>query len=249
MDDVDFTILAATSVLGDLIEKCPPAEACRDAFDRMSKATVQMCLSTTGSGSHSLGLDSRRSVQTFQSTDANGREKREDTSTDLGTSQSGSPPQEFGSMDRYHRPAPRFDMNLRDLFPQTEGGSRTITRPIKSEAGSNQISPIRPKQELMTFIHSNQAQGQISQDFRSGIGQADGVDSALDPNLNQQHFSTAPSLYPNYELQGMDFSNGTGSSGFDLGFGLGLDFDHDWSDGPQYDLFEGFFFGGSGAGM
>ncbi|KAI5821311.1 fungal-specific transcription factor domain-containing protein, partial [Pyronema omphalodes] len=44
MDDVDFTILAATSVLGDLVDVCPPAAACRDAFERMSKATVQMCL-------------------------------------------------------------------------------------------------------------------------------------------------------------------------------------------------------------
>lgn len=44
MDEVDFTILAATSVLGDLVEKCPPAAACRDAFERMSRATVQMCL-------------------------------------------------------------------------------------------------------------------------------------------------------------------------------------------------------------
>ncbi|KFY77751.1 hypothetical protein V499_02942 [Pseudogymnoascus sp. VKM F-103] len=47
MDEVDFNILAATSVLGDLVEKCPPAEACRDAFDRMAKATVQMCMSTS----------------------------------------------------------------------------------------------------------------------------------------------------------------------------------------------------------
>ncbi|TVY67428.1 Positive regulator of purine utilization, partial [Lachnellula suecica] len=61
MDEVDFTILAATSVLGDLIEKCPPAEACRDAFDRMSKATVQMCMSTTGFSSSAQGLHSRRS--------------------------------------------------------------------------------------------------------------------------------------------------------------------------------------------
>ncbi|TGZ77262.1 hypothetical protein EX30DRAFT_360191 [Ascodesmis nigricans] len=45
MDEVDFTILAATSVLGDLIGKCPPAEACRDSFARMSKAVVSMCLS------------------------------------------------------------------------------------------------------------------------------------------------------------------------------------------------------------
>ncbi|WEW54875.1 hypothetical protein PRK78_000301 [Emydomyces testavorans] len=50
LDEVDFTVLGATSVLEDLMEKCPPAEACRDAFERMSKATVQMCLSTTGFG-------------------------------------------------------------------------------------------------------------------------------------------------------------------------------------------------------
>lgn len=55
MDEVDFTILAATSVLGDLVEKCPPAEACRDAFDRMSKATVAMCMSTTGFSSNAPG--------------------------------------------------------------------------------------------------------------------------------------------------------------------------------------------------
>ncbi|EFQ98536.1 purine utilization positive regulator [Nannizzia gypsea CBS 118893] len=69
LDDVDFTVLAATSVLKDLIEKCPPAEACRDAFERMSKATVQMGLSTTGFGqqvgagerlsTHSLSAQSR----------------------------------------------------------------------------------------------------------------------------------------------------------------------------------------------
>ncbi|KAI0586901.1 c6 transcription factor [Pyrenophora tritici-repentis] len=54
LDDVDFTVLAATSVLGDLIDNCPPAEACRDAFDRMSKATIQMCMSTTGFGAQAL---------------------------------------------------------------------------------------------------------------------------------------------------------------------------------------------------
>ena len=36
------------------------------------------------------------------------------------------------------------------------------------------------------------------------------------------------------------------SSGPDIGFGvgnMGLDFQHDWSDGQQFDLFDGFFFG------
>src|SRR4051795_5832163 len=50
MDEVDFTILAAKSVFSDLIDKCPPAEACRDAFDRTAKATLKMANSTGGFG-------------------------------------------------------------------------------------------------------------------------------------------------------------------------------------------------------
>ena len=37
----------------------------------------------------------------------------------------------------------------------------------------------------------------------------------------------------------------------DLGFGpgvMGFDYSHDWSDGQQLDLFEGFFFGNNGGG-
>lgn len=36
--------------------------------------------------------------------------------------------------------------------------------------------------------------------------------------------------------------------GIDLGFGMAMDFQHDWSENPNYDLLEGYFFGGSGAG-
>ncbi|KAA8630920.1 hypothetical protein SMACR_00882 [Sordaria macrospora] len=50
VDEVDFTILAAKSVFTDLMDKCPPAEACRDAFDRTAKATIKMANSTGGFG-------------------------------------------------------------------------------------------------------------------------------------------------------------------------------------------------------
>lgn len=56
MDEVDFTILAANSVLTDLIDKCPPAEACRDAFDRTAKATVKMANNNGGFGSPNYTL-------------------------------------------------------------------------------------------------------------------------------------------------------------------------------------------------
>ncbi|PHH65349.1 hypothetical protein CDD81_2761 [Ophiocordyceps australis] len=50
MDEVDFTILAAKSVFTDMIDKCPPAETCRDAFDRTAKATIKMASSCGGFG-------------------------------------------------------------------------------------------------------------------------------------------------------------------------------------------------------
>lgn len=50
MDEVDFTILAATSVFTDFMDKCPPAEACRDAFDRTVKATLKMVNASGGFG-------------------------------------------------------------------------------------------------------------------------------------------------------------------------------------------------------
>ncbi|KAG5981959.1 hypothetical protein E4U55_002467 [Claviceps digitariae] len=50
MDEVDFTVLAAKSVFSDMIEKCPPAETCRDAFDRTARATMKMVNSNGGFG-------------------------------------------------------------------------------------------------------------------------------------------------------------------------------------------------------
>jgi hypothetical protein len=54
-------------------------------------------------------------------------------------------------------------------------------------------------------------------------------------------------LNNNMGASGEDFNFEAG--GLDLGFGMGLDLQHDWSDGQQYDLFDGFFFGnGNGNG-
>lgn len=41
---------------------------------------------------------------------------------------------------------------------------------------------------------------------------------------------------------------GFGSGGIDLGFGMAVDFHHDWSETANLDLLEGYFFGGSGGG-
>lgn len=120
MDSVDFTILAATSVLDDMIEKCPPAETCRDAFDRMAKSTVKMCMSTTGFGSSGQGLDTHSNIP-----------KEEPGRVDQPAPQPNLPPRS--------RPQPHFDMSLTDLLrtsPPQPAPSRlaVAVRPsIKSE--------------------------------------------------------------------------------------------------------------------
>jgi hypothetical protein len=120
MEHVDFTILAATSVLGDMIDKCPPAETCRDAFDRMSKATVQMCMSTTGFGSSGEGLDTH-SIQPKEDPD------RADHPVPSS------------------RPKHNFDMSLSDLLntsPHPPSGRPSI----KSESSHNDSHPFHQLQ-------------------------------------------------------------------------------------------------------
>jgi hypothetical protein len=134
MDEVDFTILAATSVLSDLIEKCPPAEACRDAFNRMSKATVQMCMSTTGFSTSTQGFNSKQqrsqrgdsdmSLDYFgapassQFTMSNSRNSRTPSSRNHRASTSSNEQQQ-----PINRQKPQFDMGLNDLFPASSGVS------------------------------------------------------------------------------------------------------------------------------
>src|SRR2546423_11407045 len=95
------------------MQKWPPAEACRDAFERMSKATVQMCMSTTGFG---FGQDrDRADARSRPSLSGSEQESAssypDPSSTNYSYSTHVQPP-------RPRRPPPKFDMNLRDLFPQ-----------------------------------------------------------------------------------------------------------------------------------
>lgn len=144
LDDVDFTVLAATSVLGDLIDKCPPAEACRDAFDRMSKATVQMCMSTTGFGPQalrSLPQSQQHYPQTSHSptatytsaSDTDGRSDADMQGYPRNTGYFSQQPHQ-----RSRKPVPRFDMNLKDLFSDDETDKRSFSRV------SNQVNTMRP---------------------------------------------------------------------------------------------------------
>ena len=109
------------------MDKCPPAEACRDAFDRMAKATVSMCVSTTGFGIRAPLLDVPKPNHIRNPPSHSQSPSIHSTPTHLATQQQQAVQQQLqpsyftGQNDygqvRAQRPRPQFDMNLRDLFP------------------------------------------------------------------------------------------------------------------------------------
>lgn len=257
LDDVDFTVLAATSVLGDLMEKCPPAEACRDAFERMSKATVQMCMSTTGFG---FGKDRDEPGMPSRPTLSNTERSRATTFSEPIGSQYSHPSQSAAVRPR--RPPPRFDMNLRDLFPE-----EIDTHDLPSQSvpqymfGGSSRLPQQGQSQVMTSQSTQPSATRTSGHINAGLGMSANNGSNGQSN---QYFNTQQQQSPFYNtsgygsefvgIPGMDFLNSapgddfnSDMSGIDLGFGMGTEFQHDWNDGTQLDLFDGFFFG-NGAG-
>ncbi|KAJ5351688.1 hypothetical protein N7452_000662 [Penicillium brevicompactum] len=283
LDEVDFTVLAATSVLGDLMHKCPPAEACRDAFERMSKATVQMCLSTTGFGSQ---VDMSRLHATSQAHNQFDPRRARQSANQHSRAAQGQARR--ANQTRSSRPVPKFDMNLGDLFSdgapmvdpsQQEGRPKGPSYPQPETIAHNfpdQSQPYGqhhpsmeyyPKYETQgspqphpQFYYSNSPQQSGSPgshthglaptdaeapqpisldflDFGSGDAESQGnLEGDGNPDYNMM--AAAPSLGHNLGQ----------NVGIDLGFGMAMDFQHDWSENPNYDLLEGYFFGGSGAG-
>lgn len=272
---MDFTVLAATSVLGDLMHKCPPAEACRDAFERMSKATVQMCLSTTGFGSqvdisriHATQFDHNRARQPMNQNRAGQGQARRATQT------------------RSSRPVPKFDMNLGDLFTDNNlsersrqegrsgGPSYPQPEPIAHNYPPDQARPYGQHNPSMDYYPKYENQGSPQphpQFYYSNSPQQSGSPGSHTHGLAP----TDPDAQQGISLDFLDFGSGDAENqgnmeegnpeynmmsapalgqnlgqnvGIDLGFGMAMDFQHDWSENPSYDLLEGYFFGGSGAG-
>ena len=274
---MDFTVLAATSVLSDLIEKCPPAEACRDAFDRMSKATIQMCLSTTGFGSQALAHLA----------------KLKPLSSESPTVYTSGQADSFGNGQDYshtsqnpQRRQPRFDMNLKDLFVDDgiEASSFGSVRGLRIMPPPLQAQLQQPSQQRAQTLQSepstySNADSLISPTLQRQYSAS--TSTSLSPNLPQHaqphasqisHFQITDqtpytsfaqniqSTYPDFggfndldfldsfPVNGANASHGDNPNALDLGFGMGFDGNHDWADGNGLDIFDGFFFGGTGNG-
>ncbi|KAL2354204.1 fungal-specific transcription factor domain-containing protein [Cryomyces antarcticus] len=277
LDDVDFTVLAATSVLGDLIAKCPPAEACRDAFDRMSKATIQMCLSTTGFGEQAAAYETRRQGSTYQRRPYAPEQRGETAQYGHGQGQQ----THANPQQNARRPRPKFDMNLGDLFHDRTSSSeyqqRHRTPPHLFKLESASALPTYPQSTQPNVLHQQHhpplppfatSPGRRADSLTTDPSASANIDPALRFSPQSYCHLSMPA-YPASNLTtttpfpALDFLTNSSSRpdhdalDFDLGFGAGgMAWDGSgggggggdgWSEGGGFDLFDGFFFGG-GAG-
>ncbi|KAK3990093.1 positive regulator of purine utilization [Cladorrhinum sp. PSN332] len=167
MDEVDFTILAATSVFTDLMDKCPPAEACRDAFDRTVKATLKMVNASGGFGqqyqpSHSRENSTRdwASRSDSASVSSSRRSLKRPPSMDYISSSGGDPYSNSAASSTIfrhhhsHHPHAQQQFRLSNIPPlKTESGStsgdgfslmRNLPAPPRSNASSVPENPLTP---------------------------------------------------------------------------------------------------------
>ena len=206
--------------------KCPPAEACRDAFERMSRATINLCLSTTGFASSSTAFKTQN----------HGRSQKAFPAPGAAWSQFGqqeSPP-----------PLPEIRMDFQtDIGDQTQNGGN---EPAVGNYGR--------KQDAFQPVHTPQSRNHQSLDEIGMAEQRQSSSMSKEPLPPNEVTFSGPND-PFFTPYGIPASNDLDEfladydiSGFDgqLGMNFGLSGnEHDWSNGVQLDLFDGFFFGGA----
>ncbi|KAK5144593.1 hypothetical protein LTR32_003506 [Rachicladosporium monterosium] len=267
LDDVDFTVLVATSVLTDLISKCPPAEACRDAFTRMSKATISMVMGTTGFGNAStLGS------QPLSSPGSYFRALSLSTTTQqqqIGAEVLNATGAEYERVTTRQTKMPQFDMNLRDLFSDDELANhqapehpeRQAYRSIPSrQAAPGASSTPRLKTEPTTFsiLSPQNTGGDTSHYHQRHASTATTHRSSPQQQTYSQPFADAlprSPQQPDFTFDDLSFldsfdiaadqSNASWTGANDLSGtgGGGFDGNGAWEVNGGVDLFDGFWFG------
>lgn len=251
----------------DLIEKCPPAEACKEAFDRMSRVCIQMCMSTTGFGHQAAQALVKIAMQTST-------QQRQHRSIEALPQLPAQRPHSRDADVTYGSPtdsiapsAPRFDMNLKDLFSDDETRSQILQRPSNAAGGHwlpqimQQHQPLYRHEAVtgaMEYSNHDQPYAQVPQ---------------YDPNM--QHMNIDPLLQQISPHGAPDLSAGSTSDVFVPppshqypGYPIDGDFDTRFFDSFQLnhaamedgavnldmlggadgglDMFNGFFFGSGG---
>ena len=276
------------------MEKCPPAEACRDAFERMSKATIKMCLSTTGFGPNAdkpaaqvppqgapqdhpitlqgKPLDHREATVTRVDSISPSRSMRnamlspESRSWEHGDyvgpqyrvsfTQPPGQPQQYAIQRQISGPSGQLldasqPPSYPGYFPSSQHQSPPqryhFADPFKGQQQQRQQQQLSMSQSLQS--HPNQSLADLNDlDFLNFPGSYPPVHhrppyeniTTCGPSISHE---AKAAVMPTMQSFDSDRPNG---SGLDLRFGMGVDFQHDWSDGGGIDLFDGFFFGAGG---
>ncbi|KHN98135.1 positive regulator of purine utilization [Metarhizium album ARSEF 1941] len=255
MDEVDFTVLAAKSVFSDMIDKCPPAETCRDAFDRTAKATIKMASSSGGFG---MPLPQPR---------------RQLPWTGVPDGSSMKPPTRARRHCQSEAATLQFDMGLSDGLSSLSSPSMSTTGDVAAQHTPPLLGKTEPY-DMDTFMSCHGAARSGPSPGGDATSQDDG--SSIDPRLvpsppmgrrgdapngpcggsfaGQQFGLQGPLDYP--DGQTMEFLNNIGASPsgdlsgidqahIDLGFGMNWDVMHsEYGEGQQINPFDTFFFGG-----
>ncbi|RMJ24005.1 Transcription factor [Aspergillus sp. HF37] len=128
LNEIDYTLLAGTTILADMADRYPHAGSCRDTLEQMGAATMQMCLSTAEFSSHANRPCSPRS-----------------RTADAGCSSfSGRETQLHDGEDTKQVPTkrkttqiPRFDMNLEGLLNGRDPNLKSRGPPRQSRFAKN----------------------------------------------------------------------------------------------------------------
>lgn len=242
------------SVLEDLSLKCPPAEVCRDAFNRMAKATITMCMSSTG-----FGEQAKQALEASKGKSSKPRDNAQSESKPEVSATKPAKPKGHGA-----RPAPKFDMNLRALFTEEE----TVSRPFgnlntadwvrQGRRFSQQIDPKAPNPTSLPPAAMPPPPAPMQPPHAHPMGNIDPTlqPGAFQPAQTADMYVAMPPQQPTFAAVGdMDFLDnfataagdfapeGAPVANFDMFDMQGFDGTHDWSDGNQMDIFEGYFFG------
>ena len=229
---------------------------------------MQMCMSTTGFGTDARVGRQRPEFNPPSPPTVNSM-SGETSYSRLGVSQLQNPQQEV--LVKSRRPPPKFDMNLRDLFPDDINHDGLASQAymqqrqpqvLHQQSQRDPMQPPRPSQEYSLPQQQECRDNQI--DARLGLSADQSSPSLMAqyPALPQQQqqmqqaLPTTSNLYNTnpYDvdltnvsgldfLQSTDFNQNLDTAGIDLGLGPGIDFQHDWSDGTGVDIFDGYFFG------
>jgi hypothetical protein len=112
----------------------------------MSKATIQMCMSTTGFGPQALRALPQQQYHA-QTSPTTPYTSTVDADTEMHGYASSNPAGYLPHPQQQRRPVPRFDMNLKDLFSDDETDKRSFSRV------SNQVNAMRPPPNPMKSEH------------------------------------------------------------------------------------------------